>query len=55
MELPRCVPSKGKGAPFETAVTAGAEGSADEEPLSPTELIEPPEDLMLCQLPLSSP
>ena len=48
-----CVPSNGKGAPLETAVTEGA-GAEGEEP-SPLLLIWPPEDLMLCQLPELSP
>ena len=52
-EVSRCVPSKGRGAPLETAVTegAGSEGGVPSPPL----LIWPPEDLMDCQEPELSP
>ena len=51
----RFVPESGIGAPFDTEVTAGAETTAEESPPDPDELIVPPSDLILCQLPLISP
>jgi hypothetical protein len=47
-----CVPSNGSGEPPETDVTAGAGAEA---PLPSEEPIDPPLDLMLCQVPDMSP
>ena len=49
------VPENGRGAPFEIDVTGGAADTATEPAPEPLELIVPPLDLMLCQLPLVSP
>ena len=49
------VPEKGRGAPFEMAVTDGAAAAAEASAFEPDEPIVPPVDLMLCQLPLMSP